>query len=93
LDAGSERLENRLEVVEADAARNVAAVGEGVAGGEVEHLFVDLLQAPMGLEREQALIAGGAESEELAPPVDLADANRRADGDQFAGGGRGAAGA
>ena len=79
--AASEGLEQRLQIVETGAAGDFAAVGEGVAGGEVEELLVDFFEAPMSLEREQAAVAGRLERAEVGGPIDFTETDGRAGGD------------
>ncbi len=52
-----------------------------MAGGEVEEGFVDLLQAPVGFEGEEAAVAGGLQRLEVGAPADFAEADGHADGD------------
>mgnify|MGYP007100181285 CR=1 FL=1 len=79
--AASEGLEQRLQIVETGAAGDFAAVGEGVAGGEVQQRLVDFFEAPMSLEREQAAVAGRLERAEVGGPIDFTETDGRAGGD------------
>src|SRR3954464_5739568 len=63
---------------QAHIARLLAALGKCIAGRQVEELFVDLLDAPMRLQRKDAGIPAGADGGELRAPVDLAQPNRHA---------------